>query len=680
MFFRKTGERMSSIYWSPVSAIFNSNSPGTLISGSPGSGKALYKDTIIPTIDGNKTVEQLQIGDIIFDKKGKQTKVTTKYCPENAKRFYEMTLNDGTKIKSADCHLWEVIDLKKNRFQTITTEQMAETGVSSGHDYNYALLRPKACEYGEQLRYEPYFYGVWLCRGYNNQISILNKDIIAKLNRDYEYSSLSYKTTKSGLLLTVLNYDFTPDFDLDMCRTANIEDKKLFLAGCIDACCHINEKATFSFRNQDLRVVELVREVCCSLGYKCSSIDEKNTFAFYPFDKLDILTEIDTSKNKISRNAKFFVIDIKEIHGVYSDYYCIGVDSETHVFLCTESYVPTHNTFFLLNTLANCIALGQKIIAIDPKNDLVKLRALYDDSQLSIIDVNNIQEGALNPFTFLETCDVNTILSVIQAICGTLSDAAFDAITPIIQDFINDNRIYNKYTDMQTLADYLYASPSDEARFIAARLKAQQDTKYGKLLFTNNVNVEALNVSLDKSLIISLFGMPLPNHLKDAKDYSAEEKFTSAIIYIICKRLLEILQKGNKIPTTLVIDEAHIVWGTPEISQLIDTFLVLGRSLNVATVLASQGISHFPKPIANLVSSKFIFKSSQSEAEEYLKMFNTDKIDLDKALDEKPIISGITKLKQGHAFFMDRQGQSGFIRITSIYDPKIFNTNPLDNK
>lgn len=82
-----------------------------LICGATGSGKALHNDTVIPTSFGKTTMKELKKGDIIYDGFGKPTEVLDKYSPES-KLFYELTFNDGTKIKSADNHLWEVLLLK----------------------------------------------------------------------------------------------------------------------------------------------------------------------------------------------------------------------------------------------------------------------------------------------------------------------------------------------------------------------------------------------------------------------------------------------------------------------------------------------------------------------------------------------------------------------------------------
>jgi hypothetical protein len=89
----------------------------TLISGASGAGKALHKDTLIPTAQGMKKVDQIRVGDTLFDEKGNETKVLGKYQPMT-KDHYELIFSDGTKIKACGDHLWEVENLSRKPIRT----------------------------------------------------------------------------------------------------------------------------------------------------------------------------------------------------------------------------------------------------------------------------------------------------------------------------------------------------------------------------------------------------------------------------------------------------------------------------------------------------------------------------------------------------------------------------------
>ena len=341
-------------------------------------------------------------------------------------------------------------------------------------------------------------------------------------------------------------------------------------------------------------------------------------------------------------------------------------------------------TFALLNFAANCLGMGQRVIAIDPKNDFNKL--LNVNPNVEIVDINDVRPGALNPFTFLQKekdgeiqhLDTSTLMTIIELLCGKLDKNIIIDITPIIQDFVTRYKQKGEYQDMQDVADYLFANKSDSARAIGTQLKMYEDNPYGKLLFTRETNVEPLQLSESSSMVIVLHGLSLPDYNKKPEDYDANERLTTTILYIITTKLNHILSGDNIIPTTLICDEAHLLFGNKQMAEIIDKFLVLGRSLNVATILASQGISHFPDGISNYITTKFLFKSSIDEAEAFLERFNTSKVD--GTIDVDSIVGAVANFPTGVCFMMDRLGRNGIIQIQSIYDISLLTSNPIEKK
>lgn len=346
-------------------------------------------------------------------------------------------------------------------------------------------------------------------------------------------------------------------------------------------------------------------------------------------------------------------------------------------------------TFAMLVFAANCLGMGQRIIAIDPKNDFSKLYNV--NKNIEIIDINKIRPGALNPMEFLkkvnidgsvENIDVPTLLNIIELLVGrdTVTPEIKMALVPIITDFVTMYKKSGSYVDMTEVAEYLYGNKNKDARIVGNQLKIFEDSQYGPLLFTKQSYVEPLVLSPTSSMVISLHGMDLPEYTKKVEDYGPNERFTSAILYILTKKLLDILSADSKIPTVLFCDEAHLLFANKEMSAIIDKFLVLGRSLNVATVLASQGISHFPKGISNYITTKFIFKSSIEEAELFIDTFDTSKIDPANAINVNQIISDITRFQTGTCFMMDRKGRNGIVYIHSIYDAQLLTSNPFEKE
>lgn len=75
-----------------------------LRSGRSGSGKAIDNNTIIPTPNGDKRVGDVEVGDCLYSRLGKPTKVLGVY-PHKNKKSYKVTLSDGRSFIACDEHL-----------------------------------------------------------------------------------------------------------------------------------------------------------------------------------------------------------------------------------------------------------------------------------------------------------------------------------------------------------------------------------------------------------------------------------------------------------------------------------------------------------------------------------------------------------------------------------------------
>ena len=329
-------------------------------------------------------------------------------------------------------------------------------------------------------------------------------------------------------------------------------------------------------------------------------------------------------------------------------------------------------SFFLINIIANSLMFEQRCFAIDPKNDLGVLVDVFPD-KIEYIDINDITPGALNPFKVLKTIDTNTIASIVSIICGGLTDQQTVSITPIINDFVIRFRKSTHMVSFSDIADYLYANDNPDAQAIGTKLQIHRDSKYGSLLFDSDETAGTLKMS-DGSKIISMHGMDLPK--KGGDKMTEEQKFNSAIVFIICKMLRDLLTEGGY-PTLFVMDEAHIAFQNPSFEQIIDEFMVLGRSLNVPTLLASQSVHHYPKTIAQMVSSAFCLKSSTQDANDFLNMFYSR--DGDGLADYEGIISRVSTFNTGDCFMIDSSQRSGIFHITSMLGDDV-TSNPLMKK
>ena len=78
-----------------------------LRSAASGVGKAIPDDTMIPTTTGWRYVRSIMVGDYLYDRLGKPTKVLGVFH-QGLKTVWEISLSDGRKAKCCDEHLWQV--------------------------------------------------------------------------------------------------------------------------------------------------------------------------------------------------------------------------------------------------------------------------------------------------------------------------------------------------------------------------------------------------------------------------------------------------------------------------------------------------------------------------------------------------------------------------------------------
>lgn len=92
-----------------------------LIAGRPGSGKALKNSEKILLENGEWTTHgKVKVGDVIASIDGKPSVVTGVF-PQGVRDIYEIEFEDGRKIDSADCHLWEISSTKWNAPRVVDT-------------------------------------------------------------------------------------------------------------------------------------------------------------------------------------------------------------------------------------------------------------------------------------------------------------------------------------------------------------------------------------------------------------------------------------------------------------------------------------------------------------------------------------------------------------------------------
>jgi len=306
-------------------------------------------------------------------------------------------------------------------------------------------------------------------------------------------------------------------------------------------------------------------------------------------------------------------------------------------------------TYFLQTIMVNCLQEQCIVIALDPKNDHEGM--LTVDPSIKFRDI--AKKESLDPFRCIENVDTNFIVSIIDTICGGLSKEDIVAITPIVSDYTKKAKTGN--ASFLKLTNYLYSNQNPRAQQVGTLLKSNEKSEYGPVFFNNDKTCMEIG---RESSIICLFGLPLPK-TPDRESWTKEEMFSSAIVMVLVKMLRNVLTAKNAIPVCLFIDEAHIILANPHIYKIVEEFLILGRSLNVATILASQNVSHFPEDFSNFVSNRFQFRSSRNEVNEFLRRFL---VSAEEEIDS--LVSFAVNAPNGGAIMIDRKNRVGEIQVS----------------
>nr|DAG87188.1 MAG TPA: DNA packaging protein [Herelleviridae sp.] len=400
-----------------LSTIWNGWCRGHLgLRGAPsGVGKAIPNDTIIPTPNGNKRVDEIKVGDYLYSREGKPTKVIGVF-PQGQKEVWEIELKDGRKAKCCDEHLWTVYSRTRNKNNRevpteYTVTQMVEKGIWSHKGYRFCVPMHKPIEKDKKKFFiPPYLMGLFLgdaslrSQPSNHVFSFSspNKElpgIIAdmmgwtyKRNSLRNYDWTFYNNGKlihvehvlkdyPELINTYSRTKFIPRDYLD----GSIQQRFELLSGLLDTDGSINLKSgsiSYFTTSEQLKtdIVELcyslgmtvnvgmdVREnkrTCFGLKIHCDKELKATLFKYSP-KKAIALSYAQTAKRQEHRD-RIQIVSIKDL-SYKTDMTCFLVDNDEHLFLMND-YIVTHNSRL---AVADLTKVGAKEIWCSEINDFI---------------------------------------------------------------------------------------------------------------------------------------------------------------------------------------------------------------------------------------------------------------------------------------------------------------------
>ena len=370
----------------------------------------------------------------------------------------------------------------------------------------------------------------------------------------------------------------------------------------------------------------------------------------------------------------------------YDPHYAIRINKPP-VTLITGS-PGSGKTVTSLLLASHSALLNKTTFVLDPKGDFLALKLLeeariienvtvwsvFSNIETSEVNENNI--GMLDPTCLTDNKNENASLTLetIGTLVKNLTANQRNILIPIIQDEVESKR-----PSINNIRMALARSRDPEISTMAYELSMSLQMPAGKLLTASTRKPNKLN--LKRGLVVaSLMGLSLPAATKDESKYLEKERLSVAIIRLLTHLVLDVMKKIPKtVSKTLFIDEAWAVFNNEAGRNLIEEVALLGRSLNMATVLSTQSPHHVKSAdgkadLDTAISTRFAFRNdSESNNIETARAMNLPA--------NSGYESSFVNLDDGQCLMKDCQGNFAFLDIL-LPDGwiEIFNTTPSPDK
>lgn len=403
----------------------------------PGTGKAEPYSRKIPSLtpNGYTLMGDLKVGDYIFDREGKPTKILHIF-EQGEKDVYKITFNDGRTAYCCKEHLWDVRTSKMNGYKTVCLEDLMKDFKKISNSklknkncdpyyYKYHIPICKAVKYPhQQVPIDPWVFGCLIgngcCREHVLTISCGTDEIPNKIADIYGFN---VKRNKSNH-----NYRFyykngkpvrTSDFFKDIpemidCYSRykkipsiymiNDEQTRIeLIKGLLDTDGNIsygNGRYNVTYTSCSINLLKDIRYILYSLGYSTGSImsDKRKDryidgfcgslhFKLPNEDKpkfFSLSYKLNKAIKASSIKKKDFFSDllIKNIEFSHREKCrCLTVDNPERLYL-TEDFIVTHNTFIATYSISK---LGLKPLIVVPTT-LLKNQWIEEFKNLGIDD------------------------------------------------------------------------------------------------------------------------------------------------------------------------------------------------------------------------------------------------------------------------------------------------------
>jgi len=420
--------------FSDLDRLTNGLHPGQMIvlAARPAIGKALALDTPLPTPTGWTTMGDVQVGDQLLSASGVPTTVVAATDVMVDRPCYLVTFDDGTTIVADAQHQWATRTRADRRQRDggstsiWTTEEIHGTVRCATADrranHSVETARP-LCLPDADLLVDPYLLGVWLGDGHSASARFTSADpeIAMYLEaRGYDVRSIAtqgrartYTVTCDGddvvgelRTLGVLGSKHIP---MDYLR-ASEGQRRALLAGLLDSDGTVNPTGSPQFTVTDERLARDVRELVHSLGYRTgwstrtvrgrsAATSTAFTITFTTDDEVfwlerKRLAHKSRRRPSTPRLRQRFIVSVEPVDSV--PVRCVEIDHPSHLYLASESMVPTHNSTLGIDIVRSAAIKNNQaavVFSLEMSRNEITMRLLSAEARVHLQKLRTGQMG-----------------------------------------------------------------------------------------------------------------------------------------------------------------------------------------------------------------------------------------------------------------------------------------------
>jgi hypothetical protein len=342
-------------------------------------GNAQPLDSLVLTPKGFVKMGDLKVGDELVSINGEKSFVKAIY-PQGKRPIYEMTMNDLSKVKCSDNHLWKVNNGKEYVFDTLTLIKK----IKNKPVYRIPSI-PKIDFKPIDLPIHPYVFGLLIGNGNlrlsGSKFATADQFVIDKFEeiyigcklkkvKAYDFRIIFPDQKDNPIMkgLRDLNYFFLC-YDKHIpeeYKYTSFDNRLELLQGLIDTDGHIDKLGRIEYTTTSIRLIQDIQWLVHSLGGRARIQTKEKVFFTSPNQlvkkqahvayRVAIILPIGIDpckqprklvrykKNKLPVERSFKYINyIGE-----EECQCISVTAKDNLYI-TDNFIPTHNTSELGN-------------------------------------------------------------------------------------------------------------------------------------------------------------------------------------------------------------------------------------------------------------------------------------------------------------------------------------------